>query len=160
VMEHSIDQGFLLAGLTNTYGAGSYDMMLVKTDSMGIELWTKTYGGSGNEYVESLIEHSIDQGLLLAGRTASYGAGSYDMMLVKTNSVGIELWTKTYGGTGSDGAFSLIEHSIDTGFVLAGRTTSFGAGSHDFMLVKTNSVGVAVWTKTYGGSGSVCIVCY
>jgi hypothetical protein len=152
LIEHSIDTGFIVAGRTTSFGAGSYDFMLVKTDSVGVELWTKTYGGSAIDWAFSVIEHSIDNGLVIAGRTTSFGAGSFSMMLVKTDSVGIEVWTKTYGGPGSDTANSVIEHSIDTGFVLAGKTSSFSAGSQ--VLVKTNSVGVVQWTKTYGGSGT------
>jgi hypothetical protein len=156
VIEHSIDQGLLLAGKTTSLGDSSGDMMLVKTDSVGVELWTKIYdgvpGSPSSDTSRSVIEHSIDQGLLLAGSTKSFGAGNEDMMLVKTNSVGVELWTKTYGGTSIDSAFSLVEHSIDTGFLLAGRTLTYGAGIFDMMLVKTNSVGVLQWTKTYGGS--------
>jgi hypothetical protein len=140
LIEHSIDTGFVLAGRTTTFGAGGYDVMLVKTNSVGVEMWTKTYGGPGNEFADSVIEHTIDQGLLLAGATTGYGAGSFDLILVKTNSAGVEVWTKTYGGTGVDFYYSLIEHSIDTGFLLGGQTTSIGAGSYDMMLVKTNSV--------------------
>jgi hypothetical protein len=62
--------------------------MLVKTDSVGIELWTKTYGGSGYEEAWSVIEHSINNELVFAGRTLSFGAGSWDLMLVVQTSDG------------------------------------------------------------------------
>jgi hypothetical protein len=123
VIEHSFDQGLVLAGYTSSYGAGNDDMMLVKTNSVGIELWAKTYGGIGTDRTFSLIEHSIDQGFSLVGYTSSYGAGSNDMMLVKTSSVGIELWMKTYGGFSYDDAHSVMKHSIDQGLVLVGQTT-------------------------------------
>jgi hypothetical protein len=71
----------------------------------------------------------------VSARTDSFGAGGYDFMLVKTDSVGVELWTKTYGGSSNDYGLFVIEHSIDTGFVLAGQTDSFGAGNEDSMLV-------------------------
>jgi hypothetical protein len=153
VIEHFIDQGFLLAGYTND-GAGANDMMLMKTNSAGVVQWTKTYGGSSHDEAWSVIEHSLDQGLLLAGRTNSHGAGSFDSLLVKTNSTGVVQWAKTYGGPSSDEAKSVIEHSVDQGLFLAGMTSSYGAGNEDLMLVKTNSVGVVMWTMTYGQSGS------
>jgi hypothetical protein len=154
VTEHSIDKGLVLAGSTTGFGAtGGTDIMLVKTDSVGAELWTKTYGGSGADSATSVIEHSIDTGLVVAGQTDGIWAGSTDMMLVKTNSVGLILWTKTYGGSADEEALSLIEHTIDTGLVLAGKSTSFGAGNWDLMLMKTNSVGVVLWTKSAGLTG-------
>jgi hypothetical protein len=147
VIEHSLDNGFVLAGQSSSYSSVSDDFQLVKTTSLGVELWTKTYGGSNSDWAFSVIEHSIDQGLVIAGQTVSQL-----YMIVKTNSVGTELWTKTYGGSNSDEARSVTEHSIDQGLLLAGSTYSFGAGGQDIMLVKTNSMGVVQWTKTYGGS--------
>jgi hypothetical protein len=156
VIEHSFDHGFALLGQTASFGAGAWDFMLVKMNSMGVELWTKTYGGSGDDHAECMIEHSIDQGFVLVGRTLSWQAHppSGDFMIVKTNSVGVELWTMTYGGSRLDYTEGVIEHSIDNGFVLAGfGLASFSSGSGKAMIVKTNSVGVELWTKTYGGSG-------
>jgi hypothetical protein len=149
VIEHSIDNGFALAGLSDS--TGTQDMMLVKTDSVGVVLWSKTYGGSGNEWAASLIEHSIDQGLVLAGKTTSFGAGGGDMMLVKTDSMGVEIWTKAIGSQEDEGAASLIEHSSDQGLLLAGYKSGLNAA--DFMLVKTDSMGVEIWTKLYDGTG-------
>jgi hypothetical protein len=157
LIEHSIDTGFVIAGTSQAFGlagawAGSYDFMVIKTNSMGLEQWTMTFGGTGDDKAHFVIEHSIDNGLVICGQTDSWGAGSLDFMLVKTNSLGAEQWTKTYGGTGDDDAYSVTEHSIDTGLVICGQSDSWGAGGKDFMLVKTNSVGAAQWTKTYGGS--------
>ncbi|HKZ94498.1 MAG TPA: hypothetical protein VJ249_07975 [Candidatus Bathyarchaeia archaeon] len=60
-------------------------------------------------------------------------------------------WSKTYGGTGEDSAYSVIQTS-DGGYALGGRTTSYGAGNYDFWLVKTDSVGNMLWNRTYGGA--------
>ena len=59
------------------------------------------------------------------------------------NAVGAssELWSQTSGGTGSEAAYALVETS-DGGFALAGYTDSFGAGSRDFWLVKTDHQGI------------------
>jgi hypothetical protein len=150
LIEHTIDTGLVLAGKSTSFGAGNWDLMLMKTNSVGVVLWTKSAGLTGDDEAYSVIEHSIDNGLVLAGYA---GAGISDFLLVKFNSVGVELWTKTYGGAGYDAAHSVVEHSIDNGLVLAGMTTSFGVIVIDHMLVKTNSVGVVLWTKTYGGTG-------
>jgi len=146
------DGGFVLAGDTWSYDAGSYDMVLVKTDANGQHEWNTTFGGTGYDSAYSLLQTS-DGGFVLAGCAWSYGAGSTDMWLVKTNAMGQAEWNSTFGGTSSDEAHSLIQTS-DGGFVLAGCTRSYGAGSTDMWLVKTDAMGQAEWNSTFGGTSS------
>ncbi|MGA3192711.1 MAG: hypothetical protein ABSD73_09410 [Candidatus Bathyarchaeia archaeon] len=113
--------------------------------------WSQTYGGSNDEFAYSVVQTS-DGGYALAGFTDSSGAGGFDFYLVKTDSAGNQNWTQTYGGSGDDFAYSLVQTS-DGGYALAGYTESFGAGYYDFYLVKTNSAGILQWSKTYGGPG-------
>ena len=61
-------------------------------------------------------------------------------------------WSQTYGGTGSDEAYAVVELP-EGGYVLAGRTGSFGPGGWDFWLVKTDESGNVAWNRTYGGKG-------
>jgi hypothetical protein len=110
--------------------------------------WQKTYGGTEDDEVYSVVRTS-DGGYALAGGTSSFGAGGSDMYLVKTDAGGNMQWNKTYGGAGSDGARSVIQTN-DGGYALAGVTDSFGA-SNDFYLVKTDESGNEEWNKTYGG---------
>ncbi len=145
------DGGYALAGYTNSSGAGDYDFWLVRTDSSGNELWSKTYGGARYDGAESMVITS-DGGFALVGYTISIGAGNNDFWLVRTDSSGNELWSKTYGGTGYDYAFSVVQTS-DGGFAIAGFTNSFGSVTPDFLLVKTDSSGNQLWSKTYGGTG-------
>ena len=112
----------------------------------------KTYGGMSNDEGHSLLQTS-DGGYIIAGHTYSFGAGSQDVYLLKTNLNGDTLWTKTFGGTGYDAAFS-IDQTGDGGYIIVGTTTSFGAGANDVYLIKTDSAGNAIWTKTYGGVNS------
>ena len=100
--------------------------------------WHQTYGGTGNEEVHSVIQTS-DGGYALAGWTSSFGASEYDFWLVKTDSSGNVQWNKTYGGSGHDEAYSVIQTS-DGGYAITGDTWSFGA--YDFWLVKTDEFGV------------------
>jgi len=134
------DGGYALAGYARTLGAENYDFWLVKTDGSGNMKWNKTYGGSRHDRAYSLIETS-DGGYTLAGETRSYGAGNYDVWLVKTDGSGNLEWNRNYGGELNDRAYSLIEVS-DGGYALAGETDSFGAGGSDFWLIKTNEQGV------------------
>jgi hypothetical protein len=144
------DGGYALTGYTRSFGAGSDDFWLVKTDANGKLEWNQTYGGTKSDIARSLVETS-DGGYALTGYTRSFGAGDYDFWLVKTDRYGNIKWNQTYGGAFNDLAHSLIKTS-DGGFALTGYTISFGAGPADFWLVKTDSNGNMQWNKTYGGA--------
>ncbi len=150
-MVQTIDGGFAMAGNTNSFGAGSNDFWLVKTDAAGNKQWNKTYGGNGSDLAVTVFQTS-DGGFAIAGLTSSFGAGGMDAWLVKTDSAGNMQWNKTYGGTGADYAFSVVQTG-DGGYAVSGPTASFGAGSMDVWLFKTDASGNMVWNKTYGGTG-------
>jgi len=146
------DGGYAIAGFTTS--SGSHDFWLVKTNSSGDMEWNQTYGGAGYEVALSVAQTS-DGGYALAG-SVSY----YDFWLVKTDTSGKMEWNQTYGGTGEDFAWSVVQTN-DEGYAIVGYTNSFGAGSSDFWLVKTNSSGDMEWNQTYGGtSGEIgwCVV--
>ncbi len=143
------DGGFIIAGYTNSYGAGNSDFWLIKTDENGDEEWNQTYGGSGIDEASS-VQQTIDGGYIVAGNTRSFETGDYDFWLVKTDENGDEVWNQTYGGNGIDKAHS-VQQTIDGGYIVAGNTTSYGAGYYDFWLVKTDENGNEEWNHTYGG---------
>jgi len=93
------DNGYIIVGSTNSFGVGNYDIYLVKTDSLGDTIWTKTYGSINDEY-GSDIKTTTDGGYIISGST--YQSGNDDIYLIKTNSDGDTLWTKTHGGIGDD----------------------------------------------------------
>ncbi|NQT35041.1 T9SS type A sorting domain-containing protein [bacterium] len=136
------DGGYALAGRTNSFGAGDYDMWLVKTDADGDSLWSRTFGGENVDYCKSIIQ-TADGGYALAGRTNSFGAGDYDMWLVRTDADGDSLWSLTFGGEDDESCWSIIQ-TTDGGYALAGGTYSFGAGSADMWLVKTGPDPISV----------------
>jgi len=144
------DGGYLLAGQTQSFGAGGQDFWLVKTDGSGNMEWNKTYGGTKNDIAFSVVETS-GGGYASTGRTNSFGLGIADFWLVKVDSSGGHEWNKTYGGTGVDAARCVVQTS-DGGYILTGETNSFGAGDTDFWLVKVDSSGGHEWNKTYGGT--------
>jgi hypothetical protein len=146
----SSDGGYVVAGFTSSFGTGGADFYVVKLDSSGNVQWTKTIGGSSDEWAFSIIQSS-DGGYVVAGETYSFGAGYFDMYVVKLDSSGNVQWTKTIGGSSDDRAFSIIQSS-DGGYVVAGFTSSFGTGGADFYVVKLDSSGNVQWTKTIGGS--------
>ena len=147
------DTGFVLAGRTRSFGIGDGDCWLVKVDSLGNMEWNKTYGGEETDHIESIVQTS-DGGFALGATTESFSpswAIKTECWLIKTDNLGNMVWDKTYGGAENDWIHSLIITS-DGGFAFVGETDSFGAGSRDFYLVKTDSDGNIEWSRTYGGT--------
>jgi hypothetical protein len=158
-VKETADSGYVLAGVTNSFGAGYRDLYLIKTSSIGDTIWTKTHGGPDND-VGAVVLQTQDGGYIVLGTTYSFSAGSGDVWLVKTDANGNAVWTQSYGGVDSDAGWDL-QPTTDGGYIIAGQTRSFGAGDFDVYLIKTNSFGDTLWTRTYGGVGddrgfSVC----
>jgi len=151
-VQQTADSGYIVAGNTNNFGAGG--VYLIKTKSNGDTLWTKTYGGLNSD-AANCVQQTNDGGYIILGYTYSYGAGNNDVYLIKINSIGDTLWTRTYGGTVSDVGTS-VQQTTDGGYIIIGYTDSYGSGNSDVYLIKTNSTGDTLWTKTYGGIGYEC----
>jgi hypothetical protein len=152
-VQQTSDGGYIICGITSSYGAGEDDAWLIKTNASGNEQWNKTYGGSEVDYGLS-VQQTSDDGYIMVGYTASYGvggAGNGDIWLVKTNSSGIEQWNKTFGGISWDFGHA-VQQTSDNGYIIVGQTESYGAGDVDIWLIKTNPSGIEQWNKTFGGS--------
>lgn len=143
------DGGYIIAGLTNSTGAGLRDVLLIKTNSTGVLQWSKTYGGASDDEARS-VEETADGGFIISGFTQSYGSG-YQMYLIKTNSTGTVTWSKTFGGGGMELGYS-VKQTSDGGYVLLGYSDSYGSGLVDVLLLKLTATGGISWSKTYGGA--------
>jgi hypothetical protein len=148
-VHQTTDGGYIVAGYTSSFGAGQSDVYLIKTDSLGDTLWTRTYGGTLSDSGLSVVQ-TQDNGYVISGSTVPFGSSWPDVYLIKINPSGDTLWTRTYGGSHIDGGNS-VQQTTDGGYAIAGWTASFGAGGLDAYLVKTDSSGDTLWTKTYGG---------
>ncbi len=138
-VQQTDDGGYVVVGCTHSYGAGHYDVYLIKIGATGDLMWTRTYGGTGDDIGRSVLQTS-DGGYFIAGWTDSYGVGSHDSYLIKTDASGDTLWTRTYGGTYVEEGYS-AQQTTDGGYVVAGLTYSFGVGCPHVYLIKTDSLG-------------------
>ena len=148
-VQQTSDDGYVICGSTDSFGAGYNSLWLIKTDENGDSLWTKTYGGEQWD-AGSFVQQTSDGRYIISGSTGSYGAGSDDIWLIRTDEIGDTLWTKTYGGEASERG-SYVQQTSDGGYVICGSTGSYGAGSDDLWLIKTDENGDTLWTRTFGG---------
>jgi len=149
-VQQTVDEGYIIAGYTTSFGAGNRDVYLVRTDVEGTTLWTKTFGESDTDYAYT-VQQTTDGGFIIGAHSGSFGAGSHDVYLIKCDANGEIVWTKVYGGSSADGAYS-IQQTVDGGYIISAHVNSFGAGLHDVYLIKTDAQGDTLWTKIYGGS--------
>jgi len=149
-VQQTFDGGYVLAGLTYSYESSSWDVYLVKTDPSGETVWTRTYGGSGHEWGNSVVQ-TADSGYVVAGYTESFGSGGWDVYLVKTDVNGDTQWTRTHGGADDDVGWS-VERTADDGYIITGETQSPGEIYDNVYLIKTDVAGDTLWTRTYGGA--------
>jgi hypothetical protein len=113
VIEHSIDQGFVLVENTDSYGTRIYDtnILLVKSDSVGVVIWTRSYGGGSDNDGYLLTEQPIYNGLVIGGRTEALGA--YDVLLIVEALDGV--WgICSYGASAITGASHTITEAAPT----------------------------------------------
>jgi hypothetical protein len=143
---------YIIAGFTDStgpgFGAGGWDMYYSRRTYDGGVVWEKTFGWAGNEYA-NFVTPTASGGYLLAGRTNSMGAGGYDALVALIDANGNTTAWFTAGGTGDDAATSAYEDGA--GYIIAGYTTSAGAGGRDMYLAKADASGNTLWFKTYGG---------
>jgi uncharacterized delta-60 repeat protein/uncharacterized repeat protein (TIGR02543 family) len=150
-IQQTSDGGYIVAGCTGSFGiSGDWRFWVLKLDSDGTVAWQKTYGGTEWEEARS-IQQTSDGGYIVAGYTWSFGAGFRDFWVLKLDSDGTVSWQKIYGGANYDEVQS-IQQTSDGGYIVAGYTSSFGAGYSDFWVLKLNSDGTVSWQKTYGGA--------
>ncbi|WP_456365007.1 PEGA domain-containing protein [Thermococcus sp.] len=139
----------IVAGVTNSFGAGDGDFWVLRLDENGNVKWQKTYGG-GDDDIAAAVAIAGNGDIIVAGGTDSFGAGNADIWVLRLDSEGKVKWQKTYGGRGDDVANAVaIAESGD--IIVAGVTNSFGAGDGDFWVLRLDSNGNVKWQKTYGG---------
>ncbi|VAX20249.1 hypothetical protein MNBD_IGNAVI01-761 [hydrothermal vent metagenome] len=154
-IEQTNDGSYILTGKNYTQGT-STDVLLMKISSSGDSLWARTYDiYQDNDEGHSVIQTSSGN-FLIAG-TSWIGYGNSDICLIKTNSVGDTIWTKRIGGDKLEMGKAIKETS-DGNFIIVGSTQSFGNSFEDVYLIKIDTNGDTLWTKTFGFGESTIAV--
>jgi hypothetical protein len=146
------DGGYVITGYTWSYGAGRSDAWLIKTDTTGDTMWTRTFGGSSYDHGRSVAQ-TADGGYIITGFTYAHGPVDCDVWLIKTDAGGDTMWTRTFGGSGSDFGSSVAQ-TTDGGYIIAGETGHYSGYDWDVVLIKTDAGGDTTWTRTFGGDSS------
>lgn len=149
------DGGFAITGYTNSFGQGGSDLFILKTDNSGNILWQKTYGSSSQEDGYSVaITETPDQGFVIVGATAGFGANSVDVYVVRVNSSGNLMWSGKYN-TPSDSEHARGVMVASNGdIIVVGSDNQDGFGSSDGLIMRLSSTGVFLWSRLYGGSSN------
>jgi hypothetical protein len=128
---------------------GRKDVYVAKTDPCSFPLFVNRYNLGGDD-IGRKVRATADGGYIVVGTTNNReNCGTVnDIFLLKLDANGVPLWAKTYGGTGNDEGWDV--QVAEDGYVVAGRTTSFGSGNEDAFLMKTDLSGVEIWAKMHG----------
>jgi photosystem II stability/assembly factor-like uncharacterized protein len=138
------DGGYIVTGFTASFStAFAEDVWLLKTDSEGDTLWTRTYGGEDMDH-GYCVQQTYEGGYIIVGFTRSFACfGNQDLWLLKTDFEGDTLWTRIYEGGYDNDEGSFVQQTTDGGYIIAGRRGT------DLWLIKTDEAGDTLWTRTY-----------
>ena len=162
-VQQTSDGGYVIVGSSTSYGAGGADLWILKLDVEGEFMWSKTYGGQGNDIGKDIIQTS-DGGYIITGYTKSYSSGGdSDLWLIKTNANGESClysdggtcsessskWVKIFGTSGNDYGNSVQETS-EGDFIVTGKSGRIPS----IFVVKTSSMGEKIWENLYGNTSN------
>lgn len=141
------DHGYALAG-QYTAPAGGVEAYVLKVDANGNLLWNKTYGGSGYDQINTIIQQS-NGNYVLAGSNSPSTSGPSSLWLIKADSFGNIQWNQTYNEL-DNAVLSNMVKTTDGGYALIGWSTN-GSNNVEYLLVKIDSAGAEQWSKKYVG---------
>ncbi len=141
--------GYVVVGVTESYGSGGMDGWVIKTDIDGNKDWDKAFGATRDDQVTDVLK-TRDGGYIIVGTTESYGSGGQDLWLIKIDPDGETVWDKTFGKGDDEAGCSVLE--TEDGYIVTGFTESRGSGSRDLWLIETDIDGGQRWDKTFGGA--------
>lgn len=144
----AVDDGYVFAGVTDTWGHGDEDMYVVRVDKSGKRLWHNAFGYDDKEVANQIIA-TRDGGFLAVGTTDSDRRKMDDVYVVKMDANGKRQWQHHYGGEYDEEGLAVTE--ADNGYVIAGFTESTKNHDMQVYLLKIDFDGNIFWQRTYGG---------
>lgn len=151
--QQTVDGGRIEVGTTKEYPGKGQQILLTKTNKEGNEEWFQLYGGRSYDKASS-VRITADGGYVIIGSTSSYGAGNYDVFLIKTDANGKKQWSKTFGEFYNDHRY-YVAQAPDLGYIIKGKTQSCDSNT-DFQsciertwIIKTDATGTEVWEQTF-----------
>ena len=178
-LQQTSDGGYILGGNSSSGISGSktninyggVDCWVIKLDTNCNVMWQRSFGGSSDDYLNSLQQTS-DGGYILggyseskiSGNKTSTNYGDFDYWIIKADASGNKIWEKSFGGSGDD-CLSSLQQTSDGGYILGGNSSSGISGSKtstnygysDFWVVKIDASGNKIWEKSYGGPNNDCM---
>ena len=150
----SADGGYIVVGHSAASGTTNHDGMVMKFDSKGSLLWSKTLGGAQEDYLSQIVA-TTDGGCVISGATNTNGVGTYtgDCWLIRLDAGGNIVWQKRYFINGSAGNISVLTQTSDGGFAFTG-TFPYTPGLSDWMVVKIDANGNVLWQRKLGSGNS------
>jgi len=147
-ISNTTDSSYIITG--TAYRGDSISVYLIKVNSDGDSLWAHSY----DEFEDCrgyAVKQTFDGGYIITGMTEFCDTVCLnDVYLIKTDSLGNALWSRTYGGSGNDIGYDVIQ-TDDCGFIILAQTNSFGSVSDDIYIIKTDSLGNVDWVKDIPG---------
>jgi hypothetical protein len=145
-VQQTDDGGYIITGYTYSYGAGSFDVWLLKTDQYGNKIWDRTFGGKSADFGNS-VQQTTDGGFIITG-SLSWNRYLY---LIKTDRNGNLIWEKAFEGY-AEAEGKSVQQTADGGYIITGYTNSFDGDNSDLWLIKTDGDGNKIWDRMFGGA--------
>ncbi len=154
-VEETSDGGYIMAGATHhSLGGLEGDVYLVKTSADGVETWSRSFGGGFHDEARS-VRQTTDGGYIITGTAVSFDPAIPKLYLLKTNSRGMETWSRTIAGYCEMHGYSVLE-SVDGGYIVGGTTRSSSEYcAADGCVLKTDREGTVQWLKVVGAGGDI-----
>jgi len=144
-LQKTIDQGYIMTGAINSPSGTQSNVSLIKIDDAGNLQWSKSFGSLLSDEGQT-VKQTTDHGYIIAGETRSFGAGDYDVYLLKTDSNGNLQWSMTYGNIYLNHAYD-VEQTEDGGYIVVAQNFT---ATTNMLLLKTDSTGNLQWSKQWG----------
>ena len=151
ITKHS-KNGYIVSGGTRSFSEGDSEAWVLYVNDNGYPIWQNTYGDNGEDGF-NMVKQTTNDGYIAVGYSSSFFSnGMSDVFMVKIDSSGNKVWQNYYGGRAEDRGYAIWQ-CVDGGYIMAGETSSYGNGKNDIWLLKTNTIGIEKWNKTFGGNG-------